>query len=43
MKSEKLIKDFKDKVSSDTSGNAKKLLVSLLQFKRSENSTPNDD
>lgn len=48
---QKIIQEYKklynqnleDKVSSDTSGSLKKLLVSLLQCKRSENSTPNDD
>jgi hypothetical protein len=48
---QKIIQEYKklynqnleDKVSSDTSGNVKKLLVSLLQCRRSENSTPNDD
>ena len=34
--------DLERKVSSDTSGNYKKFLVSLLQCKRSENSVPND-
>jgi hypothetical protein len=48
---QKIIKEYKTiynedvekKVSSDTSGALKKLLVSLLQCKRSENSMPNDD
>ena len=48
---QKIIQEYKklynqnleDKVSSDTSGSVKKLLVSLLQCRRSENSTPNDD
>ena len=48
---QKIIKEYKTiynedvekKVSSDTSGALKKLLVSLLQCKRSENSIPNDD
>lgn len=48
---QKIIQEYKklynqnleDKVSSDTSGSVKKLLISLLQCKRSENSTPNDD
>ena len=47
---QKIIQEYKkiynqnleDKVSSDTSGSLKKLLISLLQCKRSENSTPND-
>ena len=47
---QKIIQEYKkiynqnleDKVSSDTSGSVKKLLISLLQCKRSENSTPND-
>ena len=48
---QKIIQEYKklynqnleDKVSSDASGSVKKLLISLLQCKRSENSTPNDD
>jgi len=35
--------DLERKVSSDTSGNYKKFLISLLQCKRSENSVPNDE
>jgi annexin A7/11 len=35
--------DLERKVSSDTSGNYKKFLISLLQCQRSENSVPNDE
>lgn len=35
--------DLERKVSSDTSGNYKKFLVSIVQCKRSENSVPNDE
>ena len=35
--------DLERKVSSDTSGNYKKFLISILQCQRSENSVPNDE
>ena len=35
--------DLEKRVSSETSGAFKKILISLLQCKRSENSMPNDD
>lgn len=35
--------DLERKVSSDTSGHYKRLLISIVQCKRSENSVPNDE